>query len=383
MNSTENNIPQLLKKYREGTASPEERTLLEAWYHSLEYDTTAFTDAAAMQQMQAAGWMAVTAGKGNNAPVVGLFRRYRVGIAAAVLLAIAGISLLLIPQQKRKQGRADVVQATPVKPAGDKAVLTLANGQQIVLEQANSGAIAEQNGIRVMKLRNGQLAYNKAGQARSTAAPMYNTLTTPRGGQYKVILPDGSRVWLNSASSLTYPTVFNGKRLVKLSGEAYFEVAANAREPFTVQVNKTEVDVLGTEFNVYAYADEPAVTTTLVQGSVRVTHGMPAGSKTELLTPGEQAVGAETYLVTRKANMRQALSWKNGLFIFEDRKLAEVLREISRWYDIDIDMQAPADDTRYGGVINRNSPLPKVLALLEQNGIRHFKVEGRKVVVLP
>jgi len=383
VNSTENNLQQLLKKYREGTALPEERALLEAWYHSLEYDTTVFTDEAAMQQMQAAGWTAVTAGKANSAPVVGLFRRYRVGIAAAVLLAVAGISLLLIPQRKPAQGGADVVQASPVKPAGDKAVLTLANGQQIVLEQANSGAIAEQNGIQVMKLGNGQLAYNQAGQARSATAPMYNTLTTPRGGQYKVILPDGSRVWLNSASSLTYPTVFNGKRLVKLSGEAYFEVAANAREPFTVQVNKTEVDVLGTEFNVYAYTDEPAVTTTLVQGSVRVTHGMPAGSKTELLTPGEQAVGAETYLVTRKANMRQVLSWKNGLFIFEDRKLAEVLREISRWYDIDIDMQAPADDTRYGGVINRNSPLPKVLALLEQNGIRHFKVEGRKVVVLP
>lgn len=362
---------------------PEERALLEAWYHSLEYDATAFTDEAAMQQMQVAGWTAVTAGKANSAPVVGLFRRYRVGIAAAVLLAVAGISLLLIMQRKPAQDGVNVVQASPVKPAGDKAVLTLANGQQIVLEQANSGAIAEQNGIQVMKLGNGQLAYNQAGQARSATAPMYNTLTTPRGGQYKVILPDGSRVWLNSASSLTYPTAFNGKRLVKLSGEAYFEVAANAREPFTVQVNKTEVDVLGTEFNVYAYTDEPAVTTTLVQGSVRVTHGMPAGSKTELLTPGEQAVGAETYLVTRKANMRQVLSWKNGLFLFEDRKLAEVLREISRWYDIDIDMQAPADDTRYGGVINRNSPLPKVLALLEQNGIRHFKVEGRKVVVLP
>ncbi|BAV06951.1 FecR family protein [Filimonas lacunae] len=387
MSSTQYNIQELLKKYREGTASAEERALLEAWYHALEYDATAFADEEAMQQMQAASWEVITAGKRQQAPVVGLFRRYRIGVAAAVVLAVAGITWFTINRQQPKQETIPTAQTTPAAPASDKAVLTLADGRQIVLEQADSGAIAEQNGIRIIKLNNGQLAYdkaNKSGAQKPSATAMYNTLTTPRGGQYKIVLPDGTVVQMNSASSITYPTAFAGKeRVVKLNGEAYFEVARNAQQPFKVEVNKTVVDVLGTAFNIHAYTDEPAVTTTLVNGSVRVTHTMAAGSKSELLTPGQQAVGAETYLVTRKANMRQVLSWKNGLFIFEDRKLEDVLREVSRWYDIDIDMQAPADDTRYGGVINRNSDLKKVLELLERNGIRHFKIEGRKVIVLP
>lgn len=368
VSETPHNITALLKKYRTGTATAEERALLEAWYHALEYDSTAFNDEYAMQQMQDASWESMH----RKTPVVRFYRRYWIGVAAAAILVL----MVVIYQHNNRQ--QDPVL---IKPAGDKATLTLANGQQIILENADSGTIAEQNGIRVVKQKNGQLAYDRS---KGKGNAVYNTLSTPRGGQYKITLPDGTVVWMNSASALTYPTTFNGsERLVKLKGEAYFEVARNAAQPFRVQLDKTIVDVLGTEFNVHAYGDEPAVTTTLVTGSVRVTHSMAAGSRSETLTPGQQAIGAASYLLTKTANMRQVLSWKNGLFIFEDRKLTDVLREISRWYDIDIDMQAPADDTRYGGVINRNSPLPKVLELLESNGIRHFKVEGRKVIVLP
>lgn len=372
MKSTPKNIAELLKKYRTGKASPEESALLEAWYHALDYDTTTFTDENMLRQMQAAGWEKIR----KRTPVVRMVGRYWMGMTAAVFLLLAGVFYYNVQ-------RKTVVQSYAViQPAKDKATLTLSNGRQIILEDTDSGMIAEQNGSQVVKQPNGQLTYLK--NNGDHLPNVYNTLTTPRGGQYKIVLPDGTVVWMNSASSLTYPTAFNDhERIVKLSGEAYFEVAPHAAQPFKVQVAQTTVDVLGTAFNIHAYADEPAVTTTLVTGSVRVTHTMAAGSKSEKLAPGQQAIGAATYLVTRKANMRQVLSWKNGLFIFEDSKLVDVLREISRWYDIDIDMQAVDNDTRYGGVINRNSPLPKVLELLESNGIRHFKIEGRKVIVLP
>jgi ferric-dicitrate binding protein FerR (iron transport regulator) len=192
-------------------------------------------------------------------------------------------------------------------------------------------------------------------------------------------------VWMNSASSLKYPTVFTGaERVVELTGEAYFEVAANAKMPFKVNTRQVTVDVLGTEFNIHAYPDEPSVTTTLVEGSVRVSNQVQAGGRSAVLTPGWQLVRNDNSFLTRKANLKQVLAWKNGLFMFEDMTLAEILREISRWYDIDIDMRITPNEARYGGVIKRNSTLEKILVLLEQNGgAYHFKTEGRKVIVLP
>lgn len=382
MNQTSDNIQELLARFRQGTATPEEQALLETWYHSLDYDDTIFADESALRQMQESGWQQVAAAT-QHPPVISTFSRYRrLAAAAAILLALlAGLWLFITPGKQPKDGIAKTTQPA-LQPPVDKAILTLADGQQIVLDKADSGAIAEENGVRIIKLNNGQLAYKDA--AGKPAGVTFNTLTTPRGGQYKILLPDGTAVWMNSASSLTYPTAFNEKeRIVTLSGEAYFDVASNARQPFKVKVGQTTVDVLGTGFNIHAYTDEPAITTTLVEGSIRVSNTIKGNTKADILIPGQQAIGSTGNQVTRQANLRQVLSWKNGLFIFEDRKLAEVLREISRWYDIDIDMQAPPDDTNYGGVINRNSPLPKVLELLERNGIRHFKIEGRKVVVLP
>lgn len=384
MNPTQTNIQQLLKQYREGMASPEERALLEAWYHALEYDATAFTDEVALQQLQQAGWQAVV--NSRQPKVVPLYRRYRrvIAVAAMLVLALAGWWLFTL-NRPLQPGKGDTVQQPVIMPGGDKAVLTLANGKKIILEQADSGAIAEENGVRIIKRNNGQLAYGETPAAGQPNAPVsYNTLAIPRGGQYQLILPDGTRVLMNSASSLTYPTVFSQKeRVVTLSGEAWFEVMPNAQQPFKVKVNQTTVDVLGTQFNIHAYADEPAVTTTLVQGSVRVGQQLAGKQQSEILTPGLQAVATQNGLFTRKANLRHVLAWKNGLFIFEDRKLADVLREIARWYDIAIEMQAPPDEKLYGGVIFKSATLQAVLNMLERGGTRHFKIEGRKVLVLP
>lgn len=385
---------QLLQKYRDGTATAAEKELflqVAAQYENLlssqldqdfhNHQLPELGDDTTREIIYNAIQLRAPERQLRTAPRLPVLIRYTA--AAAILLAVlAGAWLFTRKQNRPENGGAVTTGTSAIQPAGDKAILTLANGQQIVLDSTGSGAITEANGVRIIRLGNGQLAYKAMDNKRP--ASLYNTLTTPRGGQYKIQLPDGSTVWMNSASSLTYPTVFNEKeRLVKLTGEAYFEVAPHAGQPFKVTVKNTTVDVLGTGFNIHAYSDEPAVTTTLVEGSVRVSQLIQGTVKADVLTPGLQAVGTDNNQLTRKANLRQVLSWKNGLFIFEDRKLAEVLREISRWYDIDIDMQAPPDDTRYGGVINRNSPLAHVLNLLESNGIRHFKTEGRKLIVLP
>jgi len=191
-------------------------------------------------------------------------------------------------------------------------------------------------------------------------------------------------VWLNAVSSLRYPTGFPGaERVVELSGEAYFEVAEKTTQPFRVKTNGHTVNVLGTHFNVHAYPDESSIQTTLIQGSVSVQ--AEYGSRPMLLKPGQQAYVdlATNSITTRLPNVRQVISWKDDLFIFEDMRLNEVLREVCRWYDVDIDMQAPVSNERYTGVINRKNPLSKVLALLEENNIQHFKIEGRKIIVLP
>jgi len=304
--------------------------------------------------------------------------------AAAVLAVVVGASLLVINRSVTKSGLSE--HAAVIAPAGNKAVLTLENGDQIVLEQTANGAIAQQGSIRIVKSGNGRLVYENqhASPVDPAAAVAMNKLSTPRGGQIQLVLPDGTAVWLNSASVLKYPAVFQGaERVVELTGEAYFEVAANAHQPFKVKLNGVMVDVLGTNFNIHAYSDEPVITTTLVEGRVRVTDQLAGKEKERILNPGEQAAASADALLTQRADLEQVLSWKNGLFIFEDRKLPDILREMSRWYDIDIEFRAPITGERYGGIINRNSTLPKVLEFLQQNGIRHFKLEGRKLIVLP
>ncbi len=305
--------------------------------------------------------------------------------AAAVLAVVATTGLLLLSKLSKKPAAdSNAVNAAAIAPADNKAVLTLGNGSRIVLEQTANGAIAQQGGTKIIKLNNGRLLYQNQQSEDPSTAVSFNTLSTPRGGRIQLVLPDGTAVWLNSASSLKYPAVFTGtERMVELTGEAYFEVAANVKQPFKVKLNGVVIDVLGTRFNIHAYSDEPIITTTLVQGKVRVTDQLASKEKACILIPGEQAVASAEAFVTQRADLEQVLSWKNGLFIFEDRKLPDILREMSRWYDIDIEFRTPITGERYGGIINRNSTLPKVLELLQQNGIHHFKLEGRKLIVLP
>lgn len=301
-----------------------------------------------------------------------------IAIAASVLL-LAGATYWLTRSEQPDRSAMVIQQPAPaaILPASNKAVLTLADGSTVTLDSAGNQVIRQ--GKVAIQQQNGQLSY--ASQP-ADGSIHYNKLTTPRGGQFKLILPDGTRVWLNSASMLRYPTAFAGKdRIVELEGQGYFEIAPDAQQPFKVKVHGLEVLVLGTAFDVMAYGDESSVNTTLVTGSILVKEG----NTKQLLQPGQQAVVDNQHhqLTVHAADIRKVTAWKNGLFVFNDMALPAILREVARWYDVDIVYKASPGTELYGGGIGRDLQLADVLALLEGNGFNHFRIEGRKVIVLP
>lgn len=269
-----------------------------------------------------------------------------------------------------------------IAPGRDGAILTLADGTQIVLDSLGSGIIAHQNGTQVA-LKNGLLVYDA--NAKTTGGISYNTMTTPKGRQFQLVLPDGSKVWLNAATFIRYPTVFTGKeRKVEIDGEAYFEVVKNAGMPFKVKVNETtEVEVLGTHFNVNAYENEGVIKTTLLEGIVRVK----AYKQLQTLVPGQQAevlYGNDREGVSvHTADINRVMAWKNGLFNFEGANLQEVMRQLERWYDIEVVYSGDIPNIRFGGKISKNENLSIVLEGLKGAGVDFKLEEGRKLIVTP
>lgn len=269
-----------------------------------------------------------------------------------------------------------------IAPGKDKAMLTLADGSVITLDSTAKGKLAEYGNMKALKIDAGKLSYQQA----STGGQLimqYNTVSTPRGGQYQVVLPDGSKVWLNAASSLKFPVFFGGKeRNVELSGEAYFEVAHNEKQPFKVSVKGVEVLVLGTHFNINSYDDEGIIKTTLLQGSVRET--VAGEQQAVTIAPGQQAqVGKDKVIkVVNDVDLIQVIAWQSGLFEFNNSDLAAIMRQISRWYDVDVLYESKPGEAKFGGGISKHLPLSEVLQLLEANGVR-FQLEGRSLKVIP
>lgn len=297
--------------------------------------------------------------------------------AAAILLLVLAGGAYWFNSRPAAPGIADVQQEPNIAPGGNKAVLTLADGTQVTLDSAGTGTLAQQGGINVLKLDSGQLAYQGMG---AQGQPMqYNTLTIPRGGQFRLTLPDGTRVWLNAVSSLTYPVAFTGKdRTVELQGQAYFEIAQQPDKPFRVKVRDMEVQVLGTHFDIMAYADEQAINTTLVEGALLVKQG----AVTQRLRPGQQAVRNNTTgaFTVQAADVDKVTAWKSGFFEFDDADLTAILRQVSRWYDVEIINETKGETGLFWGRINRQLPLASVLKLLASNGV-HFKINGNKVTI--
>jgi transmembrane sensor len=302
--------------------------------------------------------------------------------AAALILFITGTATWLVIRKNipgKTAGKLARQEKNEVAPGGNKATLSLADGSVISLDDVKNGQIAQQGNAQVSKSANGQLIY-KVTEDRPSSI-VYNTLTTPRGGQFKLRLPDGSEVWLNAASSIKYPTTFAGnERKVEISGEVYFEIAHNASMPFKVSVNGMEVKVLGTHFNINAYNDEAAVKTSLLEGSISLTKAGAALT----LKPGQQAqlAFAGNIHVTDDVDMDEVVAWKNGYFSFNMADLQAVMRQIARWYDVDIRYEGKIPERFFGGKIDRNSNASEVLKILEESKV-HFSIEGKKIIVKP
>lgn len=312
-------------------------------------------------------------------------RRFAWLVAAASVMAIIAVSILLLIRTRSanpKEMSTRLSGQHDVKPGGNRAILTLGDGSEIVLDSAADGAITLQGNTKVIKSGSGQLAYNKSiTQESNPVKALFNTLTIPRGGQYQLTLPDGTKVWLNAVSSLRYPTAFAGnERRVELTGEAYFEVAKNSHAPFRVQAGSMQVDVLGTGFNVMAYPEEQQVRTTLVEGAVNVLN-----DKTSvLLQPGQQARLSQRGLltVTGHPDMEEELAWKNGDFRFKNSNITLIMRSLARWYDVDVTYDSKPVDL-FNVDIPRNVSLSEVLKLLELTNSVHFQIDGKKVTVRP
>jgi transmembrane sensor len=299
-------------------------------------------------------------------------------LAAAILLAL-GVALYV--QLGRQKTAPNQLSAThDVSPGNNKAVLILANGKKINLTGLSNGQIASQTGMQITKTANGQLLYETIENTTSTdLKPEFNTIEVPIGGQWQVILPDHSKVWLNALSRITYPLHFIGhERKVKISGEAYFEVSHNAKMPFKVQAGSQTVEVLGTHFNIMAYADEKLIKTTLLEGSVKVSDG----KTTKLLVPGEQAQASNGEIaVTNDVDVEGVVAWKNGYFKF-DENLETIMAKVAKWYDVDVLYQVKPDPSIvYAGKVSRSKNISSLLKIIAFNGDVHFKIEGRRVTV--
>lgn len=305
--------------------------------------------------------------------------------AAAIVFLVAAAGLMLF-NNKNQDIPAENRQASVQQeflPGGNKAVLTLANGSKIVLDGKSNGTIIKQSGIEIIKTDNGQLLY-KLSATKGAAADIesFNTIETPKGGQYQVTMPDGTRVWLNAMSSLKYPVHFSAAaRSVTLEGEAYFEVSENKKSPFQVRSKGQVIEVLGTHFNVNAYEDESFTRTTLLEGSVRLNGAYT--SKSTILTPGEQALQSAQGIRVNQVDAEQFVAWKNGNFSFHKDKLQDIMKQLSRWYDVEIIFSSEkAKQVALTGNISRFENASQVLDILALTGLVKFKVEGRRIIVM-
>jgi ferric-dicitrate binding protein FerR (iron transport regulator) len=353
----------LAAKISDGTATDREIALYNAWFNTY-------------QQKEA-----------GEVPPVGeaLYRRIerqtrsakvrrlwvRIAAAASIVLAL-GIGGLLIVHQK--QPKQQLAEAHDLQPGTNKATLTLADGSKIVLDQSKQGQIALQGKTQIQK--RGELLTYKAG-VNSAQAVAYNTLTTKAGEQFSLVLADGTKVWLNAASSLRYPVNFNGDiRQVELTGEAYFEVVHNAARPFNVLANGIRVEDIGTSFDVNAYSDEPVIRTTLVEGSVKVSKGTASA----MLKPGQAAATSGETIRVGEGDMASVTGWKNGLFHFNHAGLDEVMRQLARWYNVKVEYEGEVPRTTINGEIYRNMTASKVFEGLSYLKVK-FRIEGDKIIV--
>ncbi|KAA5549170.1 FecR family protein [Adhaeribacter rhizoryzae] len=391
---------ELLNKYVAGNCTAEEKALVESWY--LEWQAGEFDlSQNELELMKAQGLKRILQPDKNK----WRFSYWGSYAAAAAVFVIILISTILYNSNIYKTAEPKIVQQQTAKPlindaapGTNKALLTLADGSVVSLDEIKTGKIADLAGMTIRKTADGQVVYETTADSGNNAATAtvtgYNQITTPRGGQHKIILPDGTNVWLNAASSLRYPVQFTADtRRVELKGEGYFEVngqktTAGKRIPFFVSTATQTVEVLGTHFNINAYSDEAAVVTTLLEGAVKVAPNHAGiknhsiANKETVLKPGQQASLKNNSLQVREINTEDAVAWKNGYFSFEEADLQTVMRQLSRWYDVDVVYAGEISSETFTGKVQRNMTLKNVLDILAYADI-NFKMEGQKLIITP
>lgn len=366
---------QLLIKYQQGTCTENELALLESWYLQYKEEKTDL-GAEMLEEARQKVWASLPVHQIKKSvslwPVMS-------AVASIVILITVGLFFFRNEQEQLPVRRTH--QVVKIVPGGNKAVLTLADGTKISLNDAANGQLANQSGIVVTKAKDGQLIYtvNKAAGAEKQLIG-YNTISTPRGGFYQINLPDGTKVWMNAASSLKYPTAFTGgERKVELTGEGYFEVAHQAEMPFRVATGSQVVEVLGTHFNINAYDDENDTRTTLVEGKVRLSDG----AAYTLLNPGEQGIAYKGRLRKTEVNTDDIIAWKENKFVFNNEKLGSIMRQIARWYDVEVVCPPELEDMEFSGTMPRHRSIKQALKIMDLTESVHFKFEGRRITVMP
>jgi transmembrane sensor len=389
-------IAMLIKKHIHNELTEEDRRTLNNWMDESNENRRVFNEMTNEESLREAmqEFYAFTRNhvQGQSAAVVSMLpgKTNWIKYLLAAAVVIIAVSLIWLFAINNRNGKQVVVTDTATKkttsdipPGSNKAVLTLADGSTIELDDARNGVIAEQ-GRTVINKKNGELVYNDGKVKAKGNAISWNTVTTPRGGQYQLSLPDGSKVWLNAASSIKFPVSFSGKkRVVQLEGEAFLDVVHNENMPFEVQLcNGTKVQVLGTRFNIMAYNEEVELKTTLVQGKVKMTN---AQNQEALLQPGQQALLNKSQgdlQIDKDADVAAAVAWKEGLFKFAHTDIRAVMRQLARWYDVQIEYDKKLPEKYFSGEISRRLNAAEVLSVIEFAGVR-FKIEGKKISVLP
>jgi transmembrane sensor len=389
-------LAELAERFLAGTATEKEIALLHEWYDTADKEEIELVFTPEPETAEAVGnrlfgglqLVIQEERRETRHRRIVLARRW-IAAASVIFVVVFAGSYFWHADQNSKPGRgvAQVVKPrTDLPPGSNKARLWLGDGSVIDLADAKNGTIKHEAGARIEK-KDGQLIYGFSQQAEASEM---NTIQTPRGGQYEVIMADGTKVWLNSASSMSYPTTFTGKnRQVTLKGEAYFEVAEDKNKPFKVSVGDVQVEVLGTHFDVMAYEDENAINTTLLAGEVRVTSTASAsralaGSASRVLAAGQEASmdRSSGSLSVNEVDADESIAWKNGFFDFKGVSIETVMRQLARWYDVDVEYEGKTDK-HFRGTISRSENVSAVFKMLELTGEVHFSTEGKKIIVKP
>jgi ferric-dicitrate binding protein FerR (iron transport regulator) len=385
-------VQKLVEKYLYNTASAEETEKLFQWYRAEMKRDSNWTFEAQEDEENLKSFIYSRIDVPELAErQIPVYRRYSSLAAAATILVflVSGLYFYVKQDQIQTAPISEKVAVKPkikdIQPGGVKAILTLADGKKIVLDDSQNGVLINQGGIKIHKNSKGIIEYTLSANEQSITEKreiqtVYNTIQTPVGGKFQLNLADGSKVWLNSASSLRFPVFFTGDtREVELKGEAYFEVSKNEDKKFSVRSGNQTVEVLGTHFNINAYSDEPSITTTLIEGAVRVIE--LNSKKSQILKPGEQSKVDRDIRIQRKDTQAE-VAWKDGYFYFENASIETVMRQLSRWYGITARYEGILPKHHFEGAIATNLTLLEVFEILQKSNI-HFKLEGKEVIVMP